>query len=105
MLQPEEGEKAGLVETKQSETGKYVIWRCGRSNDHVEIKQVTLYGKVLFWLGVAVIGLGVVVWHAFFVKGVSPLIHPLQQVVPFLSGSLLGICLLAPLVNRPGWKK
>ncbi|RNB59814.1 DUF4184 family protein [Brevibacillus gelatini] len=83
----------------------YVIWRSGRHKHHVEIKQATLYGKVLFWLGVAVIGLGVVVWHAFFVKGVSPLIHPLQHVVPFLSGSLLGICLLAPLVNRPGLKK
>ncbi|EJL39442.1 hypothetical protein BAG01nite_07940 [Brevibacillus agri] len=83
----------------------FVLWRTGRKNDHVEIKQATLYGKGLFWLGVAVIGLGVVVWHAFFVKGVSPLIHPLQQVVPFLSGSLLGICLLAPLANRPGLKK
>ncbi|MGN7470479.1 DUF4184 family protein [Brevibacillus sp. SAFN-007a] len=50
-------------------------------------------------------GLLAVFWHAFFVKGVSPLIHPLRQVVPFLSGSLLGICLLAPLVNGPGVKK
>ncbi|MED2253911.1 DUF4184 family protein [Brevibacillus parabrevis] len=84
----------------------YVIWRCGRERRErsIQVEQAAAHVKGLFWIGVAAVGMAVACWDALFVKGVSPVLHPLQHVVPFISGALLGVCLFAPVVSRFGLK-
>lgn len=83
----------------------YVIARSSRKNRQIIMKQVPALEKWLFWFGVGLFGIVTVFLHAFLVKGISPFVHPLQQVVPFLSGSLLGIVVLCFTLDRLRLKK
>lgn len=83
----------------------YVIARNARKNSHTVFRQVPTGEKWLFWIGVGLIGVLTVFLHAFLVKGISPFTYPLQQVVPFLSGSMLGIVALCIALDRRGLKK
>ncbi|TQR36604.1 DUF4184 family protein [Brevibacillus brevis] len=83
----------------------YVIGRRARKNRQIVMRQVPVLEKWLFWFGVGLFGIVTVFLQAFVVKGISPLIHPLQQVVPFLSGSLLGIVVLCFALDRLRLKK
>ncbi|MBG9945225.1 DUF4184 family protein [Brevibacillus formosus] len=83
----------------------YVIARSAQKNRQIVMRQVPVLEKWLFWFGVGLFGIVTVFLHAFLVKGISPLVHPLQQVVPFLSGSLLGIVVLCFTLDRLRLKK
>lgn len=83
----------------------YVIARNGRQYRHVSIRQVSTRAKWMFWFGVAWIGLLTVFLHAYLVKGVSPFLTPLQQVVPFLSGAMLGMIVLCGVIGSSKWNK
>ncbi|QDS33739.1 DUF4184 family protein [Brevibacillus brevis] len=83
----------------------YVIARSARNNRQIVMRQVPVLEKWLFWFGVGLFGIVTVFFHAFLVKGISPFVHPLQQVVPFLSGSLLGIVALCFALDRLRLKK
>ncbi|MGF9907320.1 DUF4184 family protein [Brevibacillus porteri] len=83
----------------------YVIARSAHKNRQIVIRQVPVLEKWLFWFEVGLFGIVTVFLHAFLVKGISPFVHPLQQVVPFLSGSLLGIVVLCFALDRLRLKK
>ena len=61
--------------------------------------------KCVYWLGIGAVGVAFACVHSLVARGVAPWVSPLQNVVPLLSGILVGIVALSLLFGQPWSKK
>ncbi|WP_400163463.1 DUF4184 family protein [Brevibacillus sp. TJ4] len=85
--------------------GCFLLWTALRSADAPIRPGISLARKVVYWFGIGATGVLVACVHAWVNRGALPWDAPLQSIVPFLSGSMLGIILFSCVLGQPGVKK